>query len=443
MIAATVPAPMATKNTPAEIGTGKLALLGGQPAFAEKQHVGRPNLGDRQRFLERVDDLLDERWLTNDGPLVQEFERRIASLVGVRNCVAMCNATVALEIVTRALGLAGEVIVPSYTFIATAHCLQWQQITPVFADIRASTHCIDPEAVERMITPRTTGIVAVHLWGQACDVDALTEVARRRNLRLVFDAAHAFGCTHKGRMIGNHGDAEVFSFHATKFLNTLEGGAVVTNDDALAAKMRLMRNFGFAGYDSVITIGTNGKMNEVSAAMGLTGLESLATFIEVNRSNWHSYREGLDGIPGVRLFAVEESERQNYQYVVVEVDPVRAGLSRDEFIDVLWAENVIARKYFWPGCHRMEPYRSLQPHAGLVLPVTEKVAARVLLLPTGTAMTPGAVKTVCAIIRTAVAEAPRVAAKLRSPAPGSPTGVRAHEVDRLASPSLPLDCCGI
>ena len=390
----------------------QLAVLGGRPTFREKLHVGRPNVGDRESFLTRVGDMLDRLWLTNDGPFVQQLEQRIAAYLGVRHCVAVCNGTVALEIAIRALGLSGEVIVPSYTFIATAHALQWQQITPVFADIREKTHNLDPDAVERMITPRTTGIIGVHLWGQACDVDALTEVARRRNLRLLFDAAHAFACTHKGRLIGNNGDAEVFSFHATKFFNTLEGGAVVTNDDQLAKKMRLMRNFGFVGYDDVVYIGTNGKMNEVSAAMGLTNLDNIDGIVAANRRNWLSYLDGLSGLPGLKLFHVSDREQRNHQYVVVEVDPDAARLSRDDLVSVLWAENVMARKYFWPGCHRMEPYRSLYPHAGLLLPVTDRVAARVLLLPTGTAIGPDTISTICDILQTALALAADVRARL-------------------------------
>ena len=272
-----------------------LAILGGVPAFTEPLHVGRPNIGDRTALLSRINDLLDRHWLTNNGPFVREFEGRIADFLGVKNCIAMCNATVALEIATRALGLHGEVIVPSFTFIATAHALQWQETTPVFCDVDPATHNLDPGKVEAMITPRTTGIMGVHVWGRPCDIDALDEIARRRSLKLMFDAAHAFGNSYRGRMIGNFGQVEVFSFHATKFFNTFEGGAVVTNDDDLAAKIRLMTNFGFAGYDNVIYVGTNGKMPEVSAAMGLTGLESLDEFIAANRRNHAAYRAGLLG----------------------------------------------------------------------------------------------------------------------------------------------------
>lgn len=380
-----------------------LASFGGTQAFSEPLHVGRPNIGDRATLLARIEKMLDRRWLTNNGPLVQEFERRVAELLGVRHCIAMCNATVALEIAIRALGLHGEVIVPSFTFVATAHALQWQEITPVFCDVDPATHNLDPARVEALITPRTSGLIGVHVWGRPCAVEALQEIAQRRGLKLMFDAAHAFGNSHQGRMIGNFGQAEVFSFHATKFFNTFEGGAVVTNDDDLAAKIRLMTNFGFAGYDRVIYVGTNGKMSEVSAAMGLTGLESLNEFIAVNRRNYAAYRSGLAGIPGLRLMAYDEAECNNYQYVVVEVDETAAGIGRDELVRVLHAENVLARRYFYPGCHEMEPYRSYFPHARLLLPQTERLTQRVMSLPTGTAVGPDEIETVCDIIRLAVA----------------------------------------
>jgi dTDP-4-amino-4,6-dideoxygalactose transaminase len=391
-----------------------LAIFGGTPAFQEKLHVGRPNIGNRKRLLERINDLLDRKWLTNDGPYVQEFERRIADLVGVKHCVAICNGTVALEIAIRALGLTGEAIVPSCTFIATAHALQWQEITPVFCDIDPQTHNLDPCRVEEMITPRTSGIIGVHLWGRPCDVEALTEITHHYNLKLLFDAAHAFGCSYKGRMIGNFGNAEVFSFHATKFFNTFEGGAVVTNDDELAAKMRLMRNFGFAGYDNVIYIGTNGKMSEVSAAMGLTGLESLDEFVAVNYQNYKQYQHELDGIPGISLIKYGESERCNYQYIVIEVDEDVTCVSRDQIVQILHAENVLARRYFYPGCHQMEPYRLYFPHAGLLLPNTERVVERIVCLPTGTSVEVEDITRICQLIRFVLDNRDEVLARLPS-----------------------------
>jgi dTDP-4-amino-4,6-dideoxygalactose transaminase len=389
-----------------------LALFGGGPAFEEPIHVGRPNIGNRQRLQERVNDILDRRWLSNGGFYVKEFERRTAELVGVKHCVAMCNATVALEIAIRALGLTGEVIVPSFTFVATAHALQWQEITPVFCDIEPRTYNLDPSKVEQMITPRTTGIIGVHVYGRPCDVDVLRGIASRRNLKLLFDSAHAFGCSYKQRMIGGFGDAEVFSFHATKFLNALEGGAVVTNDDELARKMRLMKNFGFTNYDQVDYVGTNGKLNEVSAAMGLTNLESMDEFVAVNLRNYRQYQADLSGLEGVNLLTYDEREKCNFQYVVLEIDESKTHLSRDQLVDILHAENVLARRYFYPGCHRMEPYRSYFPHAGLLLAETERATERVLVLPTGTGVTDAQIALVCQIIRLAVENGAEVSARM-------------------------------
>jgi dTDP-4-amino-4,6-dideoxygalactose transaminase len=376
-----------------------LAIFGGKPMFDSELHVGRPNIGDSQHFLARVQRIFEKRRFTNNGPYVQEFERKIAEFVGVKHCIAMCNATVALEIAIRALNLTGEVIVPSFTFIATAHALQWQEITPVFCDVDPLTHNLDPRLVERMITPRTSGIIGVHLWGRGCDVDALVEIASRNGLKLLFDAAHAFACSHQGRMIGTFGDAEVFSFHATKFFNTFEGGAVMTNNDELAAKIRLMKNFGFAGYDEVVYIGTNGKMSEISAAMGLTSLESLDAFIDVNKRNYQDYNHYLKGAAGVSLILYKGSEKNNYQYIVVEINEEKTGINRDDLVKILWAENIIARRYFYPGCHRMEPYKSYLPHAGLMLPVTMVLTERVMLLPTGETVGQEEVRRICDLLK--------------------------------------------
>jgi dTDP-4-amino-4,6-dideoxygalactose transaminase len=348
--------------------------------------------------MKYVDDIFERRWLTNDGPMVQQLEQRVAELHGVKHCVAMCNGTVALEIAIRALGLEGEVIVPSYTFITTAHALHWQAITPVFADIDPVTHNLDPAAVRRMITPRTTGIIGVHLWGRGAPVDELRAIADEHGLKLMFDAAHAFGCSYRGKMIGNFGACEVFSFHATKFFNTFEGGAVLTNDDELAETMRLMRNFGFSGLDNVIHPGTNGKMIEVAAAMGLVNLEAINDVIEANSCNHQAYREALSGLPGISLLAFDKSESNNYQYVVMEVGE-GCPVSRDHIIKALHAENIRARKYFWPGCHNMQPYHDLYPHAGLLLPNTQRVADRVVVLPTGTTMDNKMINDVAAVIR--------------------------------------------
>jgi dTDP-4-amino-4,6-dideoxygalactose transaminase len=230
----------------------------------------------------------------------------------------------------------------------------------------------------------------------------------------MFDAAHAFGCSHNGKMIGNFGNCEVFSFHATKFVNSLEGGAVLTNDSHLAEKIRLMHNCGFLGFDNVVCEGTNGKMNEISAAMGLTSLESMADFISVNRAHYDQYQMELADIPGLRIMEYDNTERCNYQYVVIEIDEMMAGLDRDSLVAVLHAENIIARRYFYPCCHRMQPYRSIYPNAGKLLPNTERLSARVVSVPTGTGVTSKDISQICGVIRYAVRHADAVTMLLRS-----------------------------
>jgi dTDP-4-amino-4,6-dideoxygalactose transaminase len=383
----------------------KLAITGGPPRFSHPLHVGRPNLCDKQRLYERIDGILERRWLTNDGPVVREFEQKLVETTGVKHCITMCNATVALEIAIRALGFRGEVIVPSYTFVATAHALQWQEITPIFADIDPSSYNLDPGCLDRLITPRTTGIIGVHVFGRPCNTQAIEAIARRHGLKVMYDAAHALGCSHENKMIGGFGECEVLSFHATKFLNSFEGGAIVTNNDELADKVRLMRNFGFAGYDHVIYLGINGKMTEVCAAMGLTSLEGMEDLIRLNRQNYEEYRSQLRDIPGLTLIDYTMTEKRNFHYIVLEINDRQSLLNRDELVEVLHAENVLARKYFWPGCHRMEPYRSLFPNAYLLLPNTELRSAQVMVLPTSQAVSKCDIAAICDILKAALAQA--------------------------------------
>lgn len=371
-----------------------LAINGGPPAFAEPLHVGRPNVGSRAEFERLTGEMFERGWFTNDGPLVQEFEQRIADRLGARHCIAMCNGTVALEIAIRALGLEGEVIVPSYTFVATAHALTWQGIKPVFADIDAKTHNLDPDSVRAVITDRTTGIIGVHLWGRAAPVGELQQIADEFGLSLMFDAAHAFDCTSGGQIIGSFGRAEVFSFHSTKFFNSFEGGAVLTDEDDLAGAMRLMRNFGFAGYDKVIHPGTNGKMTEVCAAMGLANLAGLGGVVAANRRNHDHYSRVLAPL-GLDVLPFDDAEQNNYQYVVAMCpDETR----RDDLVDTLHAENVLARRYFWPGCHRLHPYREMASSRPGSLAETEQVASRVLVLPTGPSVSATAIDTIAAVV---------------------------------------------
>jgi len=377
----------------------ELAIFGGLPEFPQPVHVGRPNTGNREAFLARVNQVLDAGYLTNNGPKVLELEERLADLLQVKHVVAVCNGTLALELLIRAMGLVGEVILPSLTFVATAHALSMLGITPVFCDVDPVTHNLDARQVERSITSQTTGILGVHLWGRACEVVGLEALARRYKLALIYDAAHAFSCSQNERMIGNFGNAEIFSFHATKFFHTLEGGAVTTADTQLADRIRLLRNFGFAGLDNVVSIGTNAKMNEISAAMGLTLLNDLSVITAANHKNYDLYGSLLANLPGICLVSYNPREHNNYQYIVLEIDPEKAELSRDLINDILWAENIRARRYFYPGVHRMEPYRSTLPAYTGHLPVTERLVQRLMALPNGTSIREIEIEAICNIIR--------------------------------------------
>ena len=368
---------------------------------------------DQQVFLDRIQKVLSSGQLSNWGPMVQEFEARVAESAGAKHCVATCNATTGLELAIGGLEMQGDVIVPSFTFIATVHALWRQGLRPVFCDIDPITHCLDPDCVEAAITSRTTGILGVHLWGNSCASQRLRALAQEHGLKLMFDAAHAFGCQPEDPSDSYLGDAEVYSFHATKCIHAFEGGAIVTNDDALAARLRYMVNFGFAGEDQVAHLGTNGKMNEASAAMGLTSVEAMERFFDHNRDNYDAFEKGLRGLPGIRLMPRAKARRHSYQYVVTEIDPEAAGLTRDELVAALRVENIVARRYFYPGCHRMQPYAGLSPRAGQTLPVTEAVSQRVMVLPTGTQISSHDAARICARIAALLRQAPAVHAALR------------------------------
>lgn len=361
-------------------------------------HVGAPNVPSPERFLDLVGQALDANRLTNDGPLLRRLECSLAEYLGVSHCVLVCNGTVALEIAARCMDLRGEVILPSLTFVASAGALAWLGLSPVFCDVDPATYCLDPADVERRITPRTTAIMGVHLYGRPCDVPALEDIARRHSLRLFFDAAHAFGCSLGGTMIGAFGSCEVFSFHATKFFTTIEGGALATDDDDLAHRARLARNFGFE--DGVVRgLGINGKMNEVCAAMGIANLERLPDVVACNRRNLEAYRQGFAEVPGIRVATCDEAERQNYQYVVAEVLP-EFGLSRDALMAWLQDHGVLARDYFAPGCHRVEPFASA-PTGAPGLPHTEALSDRLITFPTGMHVGTQDVRRVVSLVRQA------------------------------------------
>lgn len=392
-------------------GTQDLALFGGPPAFVEDRRVGRPNQGDRRRFLDRMNQVLDNEWLSNMGPLMHEFEARVAELAGVRHCVSLCNATVALQMLVgdEATGgaIGDEVIVPALTFPATAHAVRWRGLRHVVCDVDPVTGLIDPDRVEALITPRTRAIIGVHLWGQPCDVPRLEKIAEKYGLRLYFDAAPALGCSYGDTPVGGFGDAEVFSFHATKVVNSFEGGAIVTDDDALADRMRAVRNFGFSPDGRVGHVGTNGKLNEAAAAMGLTSLDALPETVAHNRANYERYRVALAGIPGVRVLEYDERHRNTHHYLMVTVDREAAGLHRDMLLHVLRAEHILAQPYFAQAMHQLQPYAEDGP---VEAPHAEALCGQLLALPTGPAVGADDIETISDAIRVAVAHGPEVTA---------------------------------
>ncbi|NEB81463.1 dTDP-4-dehydro-6-deoxyglucose aminotransferase [Streptomyces sp. SID14478] len=375
-----------------------LALFGGPTAFLRPLLVGMPTVGDRARFLARLEWALDNDWLTNGGPLTTELEGRIADIAGVRYCVATCNATAALQLVLKASGVTGQVIMPSLTFAATPHSAAWVGLEPVFCDVDPVTGCLDPARVEELITPDTGAILGVHLWGRTAPVIELEKVAAEHGLKLFFDAAHAFGCTSGGRPIGGFGNAEVFSLHATKTVMSFEGGAVTTDDGELAERLAALRNFGIDRDRSVNAVGMNAKMSECAAAMGLTSLDAFEETRARNQENHALYRSELRGVPGIEVLAFDEGERNNHQYLILLADREVTGLHRDRLQALLEAEQVFPRLYFSPPCHQMPIYRTDPP---LRLPHTERLSEQVLALPTGPSVSFEDIRRVCSIIRLA------------------------------------------
>lgn len=364
-------------------------------------HVGGPNVGDMQLFDKLVNEIFDRRWFTNGGLVEQEFEKKLADYIGVKHCIPVCNATVGLQLICHALELKGEVIMPAFTFVATPHAANWEGLRPVFADVDPITHTICPKNVEALITNKTSAIMGVHVWGQACDTERLESIATKHKLKVVYDAAHAFGCANGDQMIGNFGRCEVFSFHATKFFNTFEGGAISTNDDELAKKIRLMKNFGFAGLDNVVHLGTNAKMTEICAAMGISVLARIDEILNRNQVNYQAYKSKLSDIPGLRMYTYEHLKKTNWQYIVFENDEKVTGVTRDQIVEILHKKNVRARKYFHPGCHNMEPYKSMNT-TQVTLKNTDRLCRQVMCLPTGTTVSVDDVERICGIIKSAI-----------------------------------------
>lgn len=359
--------------------------------------VGAPSIGDRSALHRRLDEILDRAWLTNHGPVERELEERLRDVAKTRHCIPVSSATLGLLVALKALVVEGQVLMPAFTFPALAHVTKLIGLEPVFCDIDPCRHHLDPSDAARRLTEDTAAVVGVHLWGAGCDTTAIEAMAG--DLPVLYDAAQAFGAHRDGAPIGGNGRCEVFSFHATKFVNGFEGGAIATDDDELAARLRLMVNFGFAGRDTVVALGINAKLSEVHAAMALVSLDLLPQLRAANREHLERYTERLRLLPGIELRSRDDGG--NLSYVVVEIDEAEAGCGRDRVIERLRGAGIDARRYFHPGVHRMAPH---DERPTCPLPVTETVVQRVMQLPTGLALTGEQVDRVCDELAMIVAE---------------------------------------
>ncbi|WP_341645459.1 DegT/DnrJ/EryC1/StrS family aminotransferase [Thauera sp. SDU_THAU2] len=388
----------------------QFACFGGTPSFAEELPVGQINLPPWDEFEAMFADIFQRGYYTNHGPLVAELETAVARTLGVRHAICITNGTVALAIAALTLRLAGEVIVPAFTFPGTVQALSWAGLKPVFADVDPTTHTLSATTVAARISPHSCAVLGVHLWGHPCDPVGLQALCDDHGLQLFYDAAHAFGCGHAGRPIGGLGRIEAFSFHATKIISGAEGGCLTTDDDEVASRARTIRNFHQAETFANVGLRINGKMSEAQAAMALLSLRHFDRHRGRNRRIFDVYRQRAATWPDIRLYDFPDGEAHNYQYAVLEISPA-AALTRDELITLLHAENVLARRYFSPGVHRLSPYAE-QPDPP-ALPVTEALCRNVMQIPLGPRVDAEAAHRICDLIELALAEGGSIAPRLR------------------------------
>lgn len=341
----------------------------------------KPRKIDRDRFYSGLDKVMESGWYSNGGDNVCELERNIAGLHGVKHCIAVCNGTVGLQLALKGLDISGEVITTPFSFLATVHAIRWVGLAPVFCDIDPITLTLSPEKLVEKVSKRTSCILGVHVFGQVCDVDVINKLAQQYNLKIIYDAAHSFMTSYRGVSIGNFGNAEVLSFHATKLFHTFEGGAILTNDSELAKKLRSLRNFGINGTDHSDYLGTNAKMNEVSAVCGLSMLPEMPKVISKLKSIHSKYASALNGVRGVSHITFSKDISHNGQYFPIFIDKELFGINRDQLWAYLWSRGIQSRRYFYPTLNMSEPYRSSTPQDMNVFPVSERVSESVLCLP--------------------------------------------------------------
>lgn len=372
------------------------AVLGGAPAFQNKINIVRPVLPDLDQVADGVQSILHTGMITK-GEYLRSFEKAVREHLGVKHAIAVSSCTSGLMLVYRGLGLTGDVVVPSFTFMATVSALVWSGLRPIYADVNPETTNLDPDAAEAAITPQTSAIVGVHNFGNPAEIDALVDIARRHGLKLIFDAAHGFGARYQGEPVGKQADAHIFSLSPTKLLIAGEGGIVATNNDDLAAKIIMGREYGNSGnYDSAFA-GLNARMPEFNALVGLRSLERLEDAAESRNQSVDLYQELLGILPGVSFQQVLPGNRCSYKDLSITFDPVKFGMTRDELALALAAENIDTRKYYEPPIHRQSAYQ--QYYDGRPLPNTEWLAQNSLSFPMWSNMDPQVVTTICDAIQ--------------------------------------------
>ena len=343
--------------------------------------VTSPLLPSLDDFIPYLEDIWDRKWLTNNGHYHQKLEQALCEYLKVPYISLFTNGTLPLMCALQALRITGEVITTPYSFVATTHSLWWNGIKPVFVDIDPVTCNLDPEKIEAAITPKTTAIMPVHVYGKPCDTVRLQEIADKYGLKVIYDAAHAFGVEVNGKSILESGDMSTLSFHATKVYNTIEGGALVCHDEQTKKRIDYLKNFGFASETTIVAPGINGKMDEVRSAYGLLNLKQVDSAIEARRKVAVQYRDALKDIPGIRFMEDIPGVRHNYSYFPIFINAEEYGLTRDELYFKLKENDVLGRRYFYPLISEFSTYRGLESAKRENLPVAVKVADSVICLP--------------------------------------------------------------
>ena len=343
--------------------------------------VTSPLLPPLEEFTPYLEQIWQSKRLTNGGPFHEQLEAALAEHLGVEHVCLFSNGTLALVTALQALRVTGEVITTPYSFVATAHSLVWNSLKPVFVDIDPLTNNLDPRRIEEAITPATTAIMPVHCYGIPCDVTAIQKIADTYGLKVIYDAAHAFGVKQNGTSILNHGDLSVLSFHATKVFNTFEGGAIICPDKKIKQRINYLKNFGFADEVTVVAPGINGKMNELQAAFGMLQLQHIGSALDIRRQIFKRYEMALAGVDGISLLHQPADMDWNFAYCPVFIDEQRFGVSRDEVYDIYRARDILVRRYFYPLITEFPMYRGLPSSDASKLPHAHSIARQVLCLP--------------------------------------------------------------